>query len=179
MTNTPTGRLGLDGLDILVGFHGDLRRETKDFLGVLREGPPAGKVRQAAERYAGFLKGPLFDHEEAETALLMPLLARVKGREVVKLQQASENGHASLGKQRLKLIDTLDEFLTGKRTTDELREVLAAFSAMANEHLQAEESHLYPAARKALNEIDRRDLAAQIRELDHVNASRGTAQPRA
>jgi hemerythrin-like domain-containing protein len=143
-----------DGVAMLLGFHGEIRRALDDLDGVAT-GAINDPIQVAAVR--DFLRGPLAWHDEDEE---VTILARLRRRRVWSLHLT----HVSGGHEKLEdlLDDLVPLFDTLPVSRPVLREAAARLRALLVGHLALEEQHLFPLVRRVFDHDTLVEMGAEI-----------------
>lgn len=166
----PAGARTVGGLDRLVAFHGEIRAALGALAAFAEEAPSGARARSTARRLGKLLGGALFDHEEAESNLLVPMLQASPAPEAQKLAESTHKGHARLDELRKPVLDGLAVLAAagGELPSGLARSITLLVSGLGR-HLDIEETKLYPLAKGLLSADDDRRLATQLRGLKKVN----------
>ena len=168
----------LDGFEVLDACH----RETLQLLGELAElvarldgGAPGEATRRAAAAIVAFFSTTARQHHEDEEQHVFPALLAVGNHEVIQAVNRLRQDHGWLQADWNEIEPQLDALASGQAWVDldVLREGAEIFVALSRDHVALEEAFIYPQARAAMRDPERRAMGREMAARRH--ARRGQA----
>ena len=157
----------LDGFEVLDACH----RETLLRLGELAElvarldgGTPDEAARHAAAAIVSFFSTTARQHHEDEEQHVFPALLAVGNHEVIQAVSRLRQDHGWLQADWNEIQPQLDALASGQAWVDldVLREGAEIFVALSRDHVALEEAFIYPQARAAMRDPERRAMGREM-----------------
>jgi len=166
-TKHPQPPVMLDGFEVLDDCH----RETVLRLGELAElvagldsDTPSAAARQTAATIVAFFSTTARQHHEDEEKHVFPALLAAGNDEVVRAVQRLRQDHGWLEADWNEIEPQLDALASGQAWVDldVLREGAEIFVALSRDHVALEEAFIYPQARAAMRDPERRAMGREM-----------------
>jgi hemerythrin-like domain-containing protein len=163
----------LDGFEVLDACH----RETIARLGELAElvagldgSTPGAATRQAAAAIVAFFSTTARQHHEDEEKHVFPALLAVGNDEVIQAVNRLRQDHGWLQADWNEIEPQLDALASGQSWVDldVLREGAEIFVALSRDHVTLEEAFIYPQARAAMRDPERRAMGREMAARRHA-----------
>ena len=170
--------------DGLVAFDACHRRTLaivgalEDMVATLdRAGPSAATCAEAAS-IAEFLSGEARAHHEHEERFLFPALLRGADPSLMRAVRRLHEDHDRMEEAWMELEPHVQAIATGFGTWDRdvLREGVCLLAALQRDHIEAEESLIYPELRKRLGSTDRRVLGRSLAKGERIAQDTSTLE---
>ena len=128
------------------------------------------RARAQAAKIAGFFSTTARQHHEDEERHVFPPLVEGGDPQVVQTVLRLQQDHGWLEEDWFELAPHVQAIAAGFDwyDIDVLREGVAVFSALSRDHIELEESLIYPAARERVRDEQRRDMGREMAARHHA-----------
>jgi len=156
-----------DGFEVLDACH----RQTLETLATLdalvarlASGAPDAEARTMAAGVVRFFSTAARQHHEDEERHVFPALLAGGDGDIAQAVSRLQQDHHWLEADWFELAPQLDAVAAGQAwyDLDALRECVEVFVGLSHDHIELEESLIYPAARVRLGAVERREMAREI-----------------
>ena len=161
------GRPSRDGFTVLDACH----RQTlvtlemlDELMKRLQDGEPDVPTRAMAKEIAHFFSNTARQHHEDEERHIFPAMLASTDPEIVQTVQRLQQDHRWLEEDWIELGPQIDAVAGGQSWVDLdiMREWVEVFSALSHDHVELEESCIYPQARERLGAGERREMGREM-----------------
>jgi hemerythrin-like domain-containing protein len=177
-THAPAPSAPGDGFEVLDACH----RQTLETLRLLdtlaarltRSAPDAQTRAMAADVINFFSTVARQHHEDEERHIFPPLLAQGDA-DIVQAVSRLQQDHHWLDVDWRELAPQLDAVAAGQAwyDLDAMREGIEIFVGLSHDHIELEESLIYPNARLRLGMVERREMAREMAARRHARIGDG------